>query len=279
MIGMSVSRVLSFALELADAADRVTMHYFRGDAGARQKADRSLVTRADIEVEAELRRRILERFPDHTILGEEEGYRQGSNRSARWLLDPVDGTNSFARGIPIWATLIAFEQDGSSVVGVASAPALGTRWWAGRGMGAYRASLPRVVPPVAQGFQPCPEDPLEGTRIHVSDIARVEDAQVLHGSIRLGLDRWNGRLVDLLRSAWRARSFADFWGHCLVAEGSAEVMIEPHVNPWDLAALIVIVEEAGGRLTDLDGRPTIEAGHCVTSNGALHEEVLRRLRG
>jgi histidinol-phosphatase len=267
MIEMSVSRVLSFALELADAADRITMRYFRGDVGARQKADRSLVTRADIEVEAELRRRILERFPDHTILGEEEGYRQGSNRSARWLLDPVDGTNSFARGIPIWGTLIAFEHDGSSVVGVASAPALGTRWWAGRGLGAWRAPLPGRGAGAA-----------DGVRIHVSDIARVEDAQVLHGSIRLGLDRWNGPLVDLLRSAWRARSFADFWGHCLVAEGSAEVMIEPHVNPWDLAALIVIVEEAGGRLTDLDGRPTIEAGHCVTSNGALHEEVLRRLR-
>jgi histidinol-phosphatase len=262
----STNDLLRFAHDLADIADRITTSYYRGDVDARRKADRSLVTRADLEVEAELRRRILERFPGHTILGEEEGYREGSESSSRWLLDPVDGTNSFGRGIPIWATLIAFEQDGSSLVGVASAPALGTRWWAGRGLGAYRGPLPHDR-----------SGAVTGDRIKVSEVARLEDAQVLHGSIRLALDRWNGRVIDLLRGAWRARSFADFWGHCLVAEGSAEVMIEPKVNPWDLAALIVIVEEAGGRLTDLKGHPTIEAGHCVTSNGLLHEDVLRRL--
>jgi histidinol-phosphatase len=268
MLESATPDLLTFALELADVADQITMGCYRGAVDARHKADRSLVTRADLEVEAELRRRILERFPGHAILGEEEGYREGRESSARWLLDPIDGTNSFGRGIPIWATLIAFEQDGSSVVGVASAPALGTRWWASRGFGAYRGSLPRSG-----------SGPLAGERIRVSDLTHLEDAQVLYGSFRLMLDRWNGRMVDVLRGAWRARSFSDFWGHCLVAEGSAEVMIEPHVNPWDLAALIVIVEEAGGRMTDLQGRPTIEAGHCVTSNSVLHEDVLRRLRG
>jgi histidinol-phosphatase len=259
--------VLAFALELADAADEITMGYYRGEAGVRRKADRSLVTRADLEVEAELKRRILARFPEHAILGEEEGYREGADRSRRWLLDPIDGTNSFGRGIPIWATLIAFEQDGASLVGVASAPALGTRWWAQKGNGAFRGSLP--------GSQ---AGPASAERIQVSNVPRLEDAQVLFGSFDLTLDSWSGRAVDVLRTAWRARSFSDFWGHCLVAEGSAEVMIEAQVSPWDLAALIVIVEEAGGRLTDLTGRPTIEAGHCVTSNGRLHDEVLRRLR-
>jgi histidinol-phosphatase len=265
-VSLNPQDVLSYALELADAADRISMGYYRGEVGARQKADRSLVTRADLEVEAELRRRILDRFPEHAILGEEEGYREGSEGSARWLLDPIDGTNSFGRGIPIWATLIALEQDGLPVVGVASAPALGTRWWAGRGLGAFRGAIPHSG-----------SGPPAGERIRVSAVARLEDAQVLHGSLRLALDRWNARVLDVLRGAWRARSFADFWGHCLVAEGSAEVMIEPKVNPWDLAALMVIVEEAGGRLTDLEGRPTIEAGHCITSNGVLHEDVLRRL--
>lgn len=265
----STGDLLTFALELADIADEITMRYFRaGEATeVREKADRSLVTTGDLEVEAELRRRILERFPTHSILGEEEGYHAGTEGSSRWILDPVDGTNSYGRGIPIWATLIAFERDGVPIVGVASAPALGTRWWAGLGLGAYRAALPYA------------EGPVGGDRIHVSAVDSLGDAQLLYGSFRLTLNAWGGRAAELLQSSWRARSFSDFWGHCLVAEGSAEAMIEAEISPWDIAAMIVIVQEAGGAFTDLEGVPTIEAGHCVATNGLLHDEVLRRLRG
>jgi histidinol-phosphatase len=180
------------------------------------------------------------------------------------VLDPVDGTHNFARGIPIWATLIACERDGRPDVGVVSAPALGTRWWAGRGLGAFRG------------------DPWSGgnaERIHVSQRVSLADAQVLYGSYTLTFDAWAGRADALMRGSWRQRGFGDFWQHCLVAEGAAEVALEAEIKPWDIAALLVIVEEAGGRLTDIDGVPRIDAGHCITTNGALHEHVLGVLRG
>ncbi|MSP22980.1 MAG: histidinol phosphatase [Dehalococcoidia bacterium] len=265
----STSDLLALALELASAADSITMRYYRtSDIEVRAKADASLVTRADLEVEAALRGMIAARFPDHAFLGEEDGLhgpQEGPAAAVRWVVDPIDGTHSFARGIPVWATLIAGQVEGELTVGVASAPALGTRWWAGRGSGAWRAALP------LDGAQ-APE------RVHVSNIATLEEAQLLYGSFRLTFDAWDGRAVEVLRSAWRTRSFSDFWGYCLVAEGSAEAMIEAEISPWDIAAMLVIVEEAGGRLTDLEGRPTIEAGHAIASNGALHEELLRRLR-
>ena len=255
--------ILQFALDLADEADVVSMRYYRGELGTERKGDGSLVTRADREVEAVLRERIGERFPEHDILGEEQGL-TGAGGEARWILDPIDGTHGFARNLPLWATLIAFERGGVVEVGVASAPALGTRWWAGRGLGAYRGELQ------ARGRA--------GTRIHVSDVATIEDAQVLYGSYGLTVDAWRGTDA-LLRRAWRSRGLGDFWGHCLVAEGSAEAMLEAICSPWDLAALIVIVEEAGGRMTDSEGRAAFDAGHAITSNGRLHDEVLGALRG
>ncbi len=259
--------LLTFALGLADAADRITMRYYRSaDIDVRAKADATLVTRADLEVESAVRESIAARYPHHAVLGEEDGLRGGTNVPVRWIVDPIDGTHSYARGVPVWATLVACEVAGVLTVGVASAPALGTRWWAARGLGAYRASLPYA------------SAPLEAERIHVSPIPRLEDAQLLYGSYDLTLDAWGGRADALLRAAWRTRGFSDFWGHALVAEGSAEAMLEGDISPWDIAAMLVIVEEAGGRLTDLDGNPTIEAGHAITSNGALHEDILRRLR-
>ncbi|MBT5772907.1 MAG: histidinol-phosphatase [Dehalococcoidia bacterium] len=254
--------MLQFALDLADEADEISMRYYRGELGTEQKRDGSLVTLADKEVEAHLRARIEGRFPEHAILGEEEGLtREGA--SARWVLDPIDGTHGFARALPVWATLIGLERDGVFEVGVASAPALGTRWWAGRGLGAYRADLP------ARGHA--------GTRIHVSDVATIEEAQILYGSYELTVDSWPGTDA-LFRQAWRTRGLGDFWGHCLVADGSAEAMLEGTISPWDIGALIVIVEEAGGRLTDNDGVATIDAGHCITTNGALHDAVLQGLQ-
>jgi histidinol-phosphatase len=259
----STADILAFCLDLADDADEITMRHYRTNLGIREKSDRTLVTDADEATERHLRGRITERFPTHSILGEEEGFVAGEEGAARWILDPIDGTHSYARGIPVWATLIAFERDGELQVGVASAPAMGTRWWAAGGLGAFRGELP-----VGGDAEP----------IHVSDRVTVEESQILVGGYPSVVDAYPGGEA-LLRAAWRERSFSDFWGHCLVAEGSAEAMVEGVISPWDIAAIQVIVEEAGGRMTDLEGNRTIDAGHVISTNGAIHEDVLHRLRG
>lgn len=256
--------ILAFALDLADEADRLSMSYYRGELGTTTKADGSLVTLADRAVETRLREEIARRFPDHAVLGEEHGYAEGAPGAGRWILDPIDGTHGFARGVPVWAALIAFERGGVVEVGVASAPALGTRWWAGRGLGAYRGSLP------ARGHA--------GDRIHVSEIGTVAESHVLYGALRHVRERWPVAADRVIQAAWRDRGYGDFWAHCLVADGTAEVMLEPTVSPWDLGALIVIVEEAGGRMTDAEGVPGIDHGYAITSNGRVHDEVLRMLR-
>jgi len=260
--------LLRFALDLADEADQISMRYYRGKLGTEQKADGSLVTKADKAVEAHLRTRITEAYPDHDILGEEQGFTPSATAAAgtstaRWILDPIDGTHGFARDLPVWATLIALERDGTIEVGVASAPALGTRWWAARDLGAYRGDLH------ARGRA--------GERIAVSDITIIEEAHLLYGSYGLTLDAWPGADA-LLRRGWRTRGLGDFWAHCLVAEGSAELMLEAICSPWDMAALIVIVEEAGGRMTDLAGNAAFDAGQSITSNGHLHDAVLAALQ-
>jgi histidinol-phosphatase len=265
----TTAELLAFALELADAADAVTLPAFRGGGEVWRKQDGSLVTEADEAAERELRRRIEARFPGHAVLGEEQGLAGGREAPARWILDPIDGTHSFARGIPAWGTLIACERAGVVEVGVASAPALGTRWWAGRGLGAYRGRLPDG----RRGSG-------AGERIHVSAVDRVEEAQILFGSFREANRAWGIALTGLLEASWRQRSFGDFWGHCLVADGSAELMLDPpSMNAWDIAALLPIVEEAGGRITDVEGVARLDADHLISSNGALHEQALRVLRG
>lgn len=255
--------VLAFALDLADEADRLTLSYYRGDLGVTRKQDRSYVTLADQAIEARLRELIATRYPDHAVLGEEQGFSAGAPGAGRWILDPIDGTHGFMRGVPVWGALIAYEEGGAVQVGVASAPALGTRWWAGRGLGAYRGGR---------------EEGHAGERIHVSGVSTLAESQVLYGEFKLALDRWP-RLVDVLRAAWRDRGYGDFWAHCLVAEGAAEAMLDPVVTAWDLAALSLIVEEAGGVMTDVQGMPGYDHGYAVTSNGRVHHELLRVLRG
>lgn len=254
--------LLTFALELADEADRIGLAYYRGELGTTEKADGSLVTLADKAVEARLREMIARRYPESAILGEEQGYSAGSSdEGGRWIIDPIDGTHGFARGLPIWASLIAYEAAGILQLGVASAPALGTRWWAARGLGAYRGST---------------DGGHAGERIRVSAVGSIGEAQVLNGSMKYALQRWpNAQAVN--ERAWRDRGYGDFWAHCLVAEGAAEAMFEHGPSAWDLAALLVIVEEAGGRLTDDRGVPGIDQGHAVTSNGLVHEELLALL--
>ena len=257
--------LLAFALSLADAADAIAMRDYRTEHAIERKDDGTFVTPADRETEALLRERIAEAYPDHAVLGEEEGDAGAADAEARWIVDPIDGTHNYMRGVPIWATLIACERDGAIEVGVVSAPALGTRWWAGRGLGAYRGSTGGRAG--------------AGERIHVTDVATLAEAQVLCGELVSTLDRWPGARA-LLADAWRVRAPGDFWGFCLLAEGAAEVMLEGvDLHPWDLAALIPIVEEAGGRLTDAEGGPLQGAGPVVASNGRLHAEVMRRLAG
>ncbi len=265
----AVADILAFALELADAADAVAMRDYRTAHAVERKADGTFVTPADREIEALLRERIAERYPAHAILGEEEGGGQApEGGEARWILDPIDGTHNYMRGIPVWATLIACERGGSVEVGVVSAPALGTRWWAGHGLGAYRGATGRAAGGRAAGT---------GERIRVSEVDTVGAAQIVYGEMVTTLDRWPGARA-LLGDAWRVRGFGDFWGFCLVAEGAADVMLDgADLHPWDIAALIPIVEEAGGRLTDAEGGPPEGAGPRVASNALLHAEVLRRL--
>ena len=265
MVGASTSDLLAFALTLADAADAIAMRHYRTEHAVERKDDGTFVTPADRETEVLLRERIAEAYPEHAVLGEEQGGDAATDAEARWIIDPVDGTHNFMRGVPIWATLIAVERDGSIEVGVVSAPALGTRWWAGRGLGAYRG---------ATGGRAG-----AGERIGVSDVTTLGEAQVVVGDVVSTLDLWSGAQA-LFDDAWRVRAPGDFWGFCLVAEGAAEVMLEgAHLYPWDLAPLIPIVEEAGGRLTGPEGGPLAGAGPVVASNGRLHDEVVRRLAG
>lgn len=254
---LDVERYRDIALRLADAADEVSLRHFGGRIAAERKTDGSFVTAADKAVEARIRELLGELAPDDPILGEEEGGTLVA-QTPTWVIDPIDATNNFLRGIPVYATLISLVADGVPVVGVASAPALGERWDAAQGMGARRS----------------------GARVHVSDVAALAEAQLLHG----GLDWWRttpgewerlGRLTD---SVWRTRGFGDFWMHLLVAGGMAEIAIENDLKPWDIAAVECIVTEAGGRMTAYDGGAPIPAGEALSTNGTLHDEVLALLR-
>jgi histidinol-phosphatase len=247
---------LVLALELADLADAITMERFRAaDLVVETKPDLTPVTEADRAVEQVLRKRIAEERPGHGVVGEEFGADGGGDR--RWILDPIDGTKNYLRGIPVFATLIALERDGVLALGVVSAPALHRRWWAARGQGAFA----------------------DGRPIRVSRVAGLGDAVLAYASLGSWEQHGLGeQFLALTRSCWRARGFGDFWCHMLVAEGAADLAAEPEVALWDLAAPMVVVEEAGGRLTDLGGAARADGGSVVTTNGLLHDRVLAALR-
>ncbi len=254
---------LALAHALADLADTITLPRFRAvDLLVETKPDLTPVSDADRAVERALRGFLAEHRPEDAFVGEEYGESGGGPR--RWIVDPVDGTKDFVRGVPVWATLVALEEDGLVTTGVVSAPALGRRWWAARGSGAYAG------PPGA--------GPDGGHPIRVSGVRELSDAHFSYSS----LYGWEaqGRLpgfLELLRRCWRTRGFGDFWSHVLVAEGAMDAAAEPEVSIWDLAALQVVVEEAGGRFTDLAGRATPAGGSAVSTNGVLHDTVLSLL--
>jgi histidinol-phosphatase len=262
----AVMEDLELALGLADQADSITTVAFRStDLLVETKADRTPVSEADRQVEAEVRSALAEARPGDVVVGEEfgevgpsatAGPRTGPLR--RWIIDPIDGTKNFVRRIPVWATLIALQEGGSVTVGVVSAPALGRRWWAARGRGAFAG---------APGSQ--------GVPITVSKVRDLADAHV-SGS---DLGAWGERggpdgFLSLAAQCYWDRNFGDFWSHVLVAEGACDVGLDPVVSLWDMAALQVIVEEAGGRFTDLGGVARPDGGSGVSTNGILHDRVL-----
>ena len=251
---------LEVAQAACDEADAIARGHFRRDLQIDAKPDRTFVTQADTEIERRIRERIAAAFPGHGLVGEEYGTEAG-DAAVRWYIDPIDGTHNFMRGVPLFGTLLAVERDGELQASVMSAPALGERWWAHRGGGAWARSRDEAP-----------------RRIHVSTVARLEDAQILYGS---GRDIADSGLApgfdDLLRAAWRERGFGDFWGYALLAEGAAEAMVEVGLKTWDAAAPTVIVEEAGGRATDFEGRRALDSGTFIVSNGHLHEIVRERL--
>jgi histidinol-phosphatase len=244
-------RELAFAHELADEATEIAMGVFRRDVEVTWKADLTPVTQADTQIESTIRKRVTEAFPDDAVLGEEEGGEEGIGRV--WVIDPIDGTRNFASGIQIWSTLIALVVDHEPEMSVVSAPALGERYQAVRGGGAT----------------------MNGEPIHVSAVGSLEEAGVASGDI----EAWYGTAMDarmraLESRARRRRGFGDFWGHMLVARGSMEIMVEPSVSVWDWAALVPVVTEAGGRLSQVDGSPLVHGGSIVTTNGRLHDDVV-----
>jgi histidinol-phosphatase len=252
------------ALAACDAADTIALSHFRRDLVIETKPDRSFVTVADTSIERAIRERIAAAHPSHGIVGEELGTEAGE-ASVRWYVDPIDGTHNFIRGVPLFGTLLAVERDGELQAAVLSAPALRERWWAWRGGGAWGAGAAGAV-----GAQP--------RRIRTSRITALGDAQVLYGSGRdiVASGRVPG-FPALLDAVWRERGFGDFWGYALTAEGAAEAMLEIDLSPWDAAAPTLLVEEAGGRVTDLEGLRRIDSGTFLATNGHLHDEIRNRL--
>lgn len=253
---------LKLALELADRADAVTRARFGAlDLRIETKPDLTPVTDADHAVEIDLREALGRDRPDDHVLGEEFG---GTTTFSgrQWIIDPIDGTKNFVRGVPVWASLIALLEDGVPTVGVVSAPALQRRWWAAHGQGAFAS--------VDGGAQ---------RRLAVSAVTELGSASLsfssLSGWAQLGL---RDRFVGLTDTVWRVRAYGDFLSYCLVAEGAVDIAAEPEVSVWDLAALDILLREAGGQLTSLNGTAGPHGGSAVGSNGQLHERVLNSLR-
>lgn len=251
---------LSLALALAGNADLISLDRFHAvDLVVTTKPDRTPVTDADQAVERSIRAGIEAARPHDAILGEEYGTEGDGSR--QWIIDPIDGTANFLRGVPIWGTLIALAIDGDPVVGVVSSPALGKRWYAARGLGAWG---------MVHGQEP--------VRLAVSGVRDLADASLSYNS----LQGWDGEgrvddVIALSRRVWRSRAIGDMWSYMLLAEGALDIVGEFDLKPYDMAALIPIVEEAGGRFTSVDGVPGPWSGSALATNGLLHEEVLSAL--
>jgi len=247
-------RVLEAALDAVRAAGAIALRYFRADVRVMRKADLTPVTQADHEAEVAIFERLRAEFPDIGFLGEEFGAQGGQAR--RWIVDPIDGTKNFVRGIPYWATLLALEEEGEVTLGVVHSPATGELLWARRGQGAWADGVP----------------------LRVSAVDRLAEAMLVHSSLNLlreleDAKYWDG-FVRLVDRTDRQRGFGDYFGYTFVLRGQAEIMLEADVKSWDVAPFKVLFEEAGGRFTDLAGRPSIYSGTALATNGRLHDEAL-----
>jgi histidinol-phosphatase len=248
---------LDFARSVAVLGGNIAMGHYRRDPEIKTKADGTFATEGDWQTEAQIRLRIARTFPEHNILGEEEGLTaSGGGRpiegAPTWVVDPIDGTNNYIAGIPVWATQIGLMVDGEIVLGVVHAPALGETYEAARGSGAR----------------------MNYESIHVAD-ATLDEATVLGPGLEAFIEHGvEGVYLDLARRCKRSRGFGDFWGHMLVARGAAHVALDPVANLWDFAPMQPIVTEAGGRITQFDGTPCAHQASCLTTNGALHAEVV-----
>lgn len=253
---------LALALELAELADSITLDRFEAsDLEVSSKPDMTPVSDADLATEEALREKIATARPADAILGEEFGGDvEFSGR--QWIIDPIDGTKNYVRGVPIWATLIALLDNGKPVAGVISAPALARRWWASEGAGAWRTfngSSPR--------------------KLSVSQVSKLDDASLSFSSLSGWAERdLRDKFVSLTDTTWRLRGYGDFFSYCLVAEGAVDIAAEPEVSLWDLAPLSILVTEAGGKFTSLAGVDGPHGGDAVATNGILHDETLDRLK-
>ncbi|MFB0833270.1 histidinol-phosphatase [Arthrobacter halodurans] len=254
---MSYNDDLRLAHVIADSVDSLTMSRFKAlDLKVDTKPDLTPVTDADRTAEEAIRSQLARARPRDAVLGEEFG--STGHGARRWVIDPIDGTKSFVRGVPVWATLIALMDEGRPVVGLVSAPALGRRWWAAEGTGAYTGKSLAAA-----------------SRLRVSNVAELSDASLSYSS--LGGWRERGQLeqmLDLHDAVWRTRAYGDFWSYCLLAEGAVDIACEPELNLYDMAALVPIVIEAGGRFSSLEGQDGCFGGNALATNGKLHQAAL-----
>lgn len=257
----SLTDDLRLAHLLADDADSITMSRFKAlDLHVTAKPDLTPVSDADTAVEEAIRRTLGRARPRDAVHGEE--FEDTGWGPRRWVIDPIDGTKNFVRGVPVWATLISLMINDEVAVGVVSAPALGRRWWASLGSGAYAG-----------------KSLMSATPCHVSDVASIEDASLSFSEIGEWVDAGQGQeFVDLMRSVWRSRAYGDFWSYMLLAEGAVDIACEPTLDLHDMAAVSIVVSEAGGQFTDLYGRPGPQGAGGYATNGRLHDEVLARLQ-
>ncbi|MEI6844339.1 MAG: histidinol-phosphatase [Actinomycetes bacterium] len=250
---------LALALQLADAADLISMSRYQSqDLVVTTKPDNTPVTDADKATETAIRELIATHRPDDGLIGEEFG-EESADKKRHWIIDPIDGTKNFMRGVPTWATLIALVDDGEVVVGVASSPALSRRWYASQGDGAFvsfNSGTPR--------------------KISVSKVSKLEDASVTYSDF-VGFNHRLPAFRSLIDTCWRSRGMGDFWSHMLVAEGAADIAIEPSLALWDMAALDIIVREAGGSFSGIEGQPGPTHGSGISTNGILHQRVIDHL--
>lgn len=258
---MTFQSDLDLAIELANIADAISLERFRAlDLHVENKPDRTPVTDADRSVEQAIKKVLNEKVPNDALIGEEFG--NAGNASRTWIIDPIDGTANYLRGVPVWATLIALAIDGKPVVSVVSAPALGRRWWAAPEIGAFTKDIDGSV-----------------REIKVSAVSELENSSLSYNNLQL----WDqagllSQLTSLSRKVWRTRAYGDFWSYMLLAEGALDIVSEHDLKIYDIAALVPIVEQAGGKFSAIEGPLTSETSSVLATNGLLHESARNSLK-